>query len=209
MDNSNILEILNYIGLVAFAISGAITASRRNLDMLGGYIIAFITALGGGTFRDLLLGVDVAWLSSANEIIVVLVGATIGILFNQKAIKWSKTLAIFDTIGIAVFTITGVQKGLDFDQLPLISVALGMITATFGGLSRDVLCNEIPMIFHKEIYAIPCLIGGSLYLFGDYIGLGKTPLLLWGCIVFIIIFRTLAVRYSWRLPLIRDIKLLK
>lgn len=206
---TDILEIFNYIGLLAFAISGAITAEKRNLDLLGGYIIAFITALGGGTFRDLLLGANVAWLSSVNEILVVFIGATIGIFFNRKAVKWSKTLGIFDTIGIAVFTITGVQKGLSFHQIPLIAVTLGMVTATFGGLTRDVLCNEIPMIFRKEIYAIPCLFGGGCYLLGVYFGYEKTAWLLWSCILLIILFRTLAIKNQWQLPLIRDIKLRK
>lgn len=205
----NMLEILNYIGLLAFAISGAITAGKRNLDLLGGYIIAFITALGGGTIRDLLLGTNIAWLSSINEIIIVLIGATIGIFFNQKAVRWSKTLGIFDTIGIAFFTITGVQKGLTFEQLPLIAVILGMVTATFGGLTRDVLCNEIPMIFKKEIYAVPCLFGGSCYLIGVYFGFAGASWLLWGCVLLIITFRTLAVKLHWQFPLISDIKLSK
>ena len=200
------LEILDHIGLFAFAISGVLTAANRNLDILGGYIIAFITALGGGTIRDLLLNVDVAWMTSFSQVAIVIAGGTIGIIFRRKLKTWRRTLSIFDTVGISVFTIVGVQKGLAHDQLPLTAVFLGMITATFGGLLRDVLSNEIPMIFRKEIYAIPCLVGGAFYLLGDYFGQGDTTWLLWSSIVFIIAFRTLAVLFSWKLPLIREFK---
>jgi len=200
------LEILDHIGLFAFAISGVLTAANRNLDILGGYVIAFITALGGGTIRDFLLNVDVAWMASLSQVIVVIAGGTFGIIFRRKLRTWRRTLSIFDTVGISVFTIVGVQKGLAHDQLPLIAVFLGMITATFGGLLRDVLCNEIPLIFRKEIYAIPCLLGGSLYLLGDYFGQGGTPWLIWTSMIFIVAFRTLAVLFSWKLPLIREFK---
>ncbi|PKR79582.1 hypothetical protein CW751_14275 [Brumimicrobium salinarum] len=200
------LEALDYIGLVAFAISGVLSAANRNLDILGGYIIAFITALGGGTIRDLLLNVDVAWMTSFYQILVVIGGASFAILFRGRLRYWRRTLSIFDTIGISVFTIIGVQKGLAHDQIPLIAVFLGMITATFGGLLRDVLCNEIPLIFKDEIYAIPCLIGGSFYLAGDYLGIENTSWFLWVSILIIIILRTLAVIFSWKLPLIKQFK---
>lgn len=200
------LEVLDHIGLLAFAISGVLTAANRNLDILGGYIIAFITALGGGTIRDLLLNVDVAWTTSFSQLLVVIVGATLAILFRTKLRSLRRTLSIFDTVGISVFTIVGVQKGLAHDQLALIAIFLGMITATFGGLLRDVLCNEIPLIFRKEIYAIPCLLGGSFYFVGHYFGQGDSTWLLWSSMFFIVAFRTLAVVFSWKLPLIREIK---
>lgn len=199
------LEVLDHIGLFAFAISGMLTAANRNLDILGGYIIAFITALGGGTIRDLLLNVDIAWMTSLSQLIVVIAGASIGMIFRKKLRTWRRTLSIFDTVGIAVFTIVGVQKGLAHEQIPLIAVFLGMITATFGGLLRDVLSNEIPMIFRDEIYAIPCLIGGAIYLIGDYFKLENEYWLLWGSMLIIIVLRTLAVLFSWKLPLIKEI----
>lgn len=198
------LEVLDHIGLAAFAISGVLTAANRNLDVLGGYIIAFITALGGGTIRDLLLNVDVAWVTSFSQVLVVIASATAGIVFRNQLKAWRRTLFIFDTIGISVFTIVGVQKGLSHEQFAITAVFLGMITATFGGLLRDVLSNEIPLIFRKEIYAIPCLLGGSLYLLGDFFGQGDTAWLLWASMIFITTFRTLAVLFSWKSPLIRE-----
>src|SRR5690554_7516889 len=104
------LEVLDHVGLFAFAISGVLTAANRNLDILGGYVIAFITALGGGTIRDLLLNVDVAWMTSFSQVIVVIAGATFGIIFRSKLRSWRRTLSIFDTVGISVFTIVGVQR---------------------------------------------------------------------------------------------------
>lgn len=196
------LDILNHIGLFAFAISGVLTAANRKLDLLGAFIIAFITALGGGTIRDLLLSDSVAWMQSFTEIAIVGLAATIGILFRNILRKWRRTLSIFDTIGISVFTIVGVQKGLGHDQMYVVALFLGMITATFGGMIRDVLCNEIPLIFREELYAIPCLVGGAIYLLGNYLGQGDTSWLLWSSIAIITIFRTLAVKFSWKSPVL-------
>lgn len=197
------LDILNYIGLFSFAISGVLTAANRKLDLLGAFIIAFMTALGGGTIRDLLLNDNIAWMHSFTEITIVGIAATIGILFRHTLRKWRRTLTIFDTIGISVFTIVGVQKGLSHNQIYIVALFLGMITATFGGMLRDVLCNEIPLIFREELYAIPCLVGGAVYLLGFYLGQGDTTWLLWSSIIFIAIFRTLAVKFSWKSPILR------
>jgi uncharacterized membrane protein YeiH len=200
------LTLLDHIGVFVFAISGMLTAADRSLDILGGYIIAFITALGGGTLRDLLLNVDIAWMESIFQVSMVVAGGTFGILFRSYLKKLRRTLFIFDTIGLAIFTIIGVQKGLALEHFGLTVVFLGMISATFGGLIRDVLCNEIPLIFRKEVYAIPCLLGGALYFLGSWLGWGDTGLLIWISIGIIITLRTLAVVFSWELPLIRDIK---
>lgn len=199
------LLLLDHLGVLVFAISGMLTAADRNLDVLGGYIIAFITALGGGTIRDLLLNVDVAWMGSLTHLITVFVGGTIGVFFQSRLRSLRRTFFIFDTLGIAIFTILGVQKGIDEEQFGVTAVFLGMISATFGGLIRDVLCNEIPLIFRKEIYAIPCLLGGSFYLLGDFLGFGGMAWLLWSSAAFIALFRTFAVIFSWKLPLIKEL----
>ena len=141
------LLLLDHLGVLVFAISGMLTAADRNLDVLGGYIIAFITALGGGTIRDLLLNVDIAWMGSVTHLVTVFVGGTIGVFFQGRLRELRRTFFIFDTLGIAIFTILGVQKGIDKEQFAVTAVFLGMISATFGGLIRDVLCNEIPLIF--------------------------------------------------------------
>ncbi|HLV40760.1 MAG TPA: trimeric intracellular cation channel family protein [Brumimicrobium sp.] len=198
-------EVLDHIGLIAFAVSGILTAAKRKIDIVGGYVIAFITALGGGTIRDLLLYEEVAWTTSFSQVTVVIVAATLGIIFHKILMKWKRTLLIFDAVGISVFTIIGVQKGIAHEQMYVIAVSLGMITATFGGLLRDVLCNDIPIIFQQEMYAIPCLAGGALYLLGDYFGFGNTSWLIWGSVLFIIAFRILAINFSWRSPIIKNL----
>jgi uncharacterized membrane protein YeiH len=207
MNTEITIFILDHIGVFFFAISGFLAAEDRNLDVFGGYIIAFITAFGGGTLRDILLNIDVAWMHSLSHVSVVIIGATVGLLFKSQLKKLRKTFFIFDTLGISFFTIVGVQKGLAHEQIAVTAVFLGMISATFGGLFRDVLCNEIPLIFRKEIYAIPCLTGAGFYIIGYYAGYGSTAWLLVSCIALIAIFRTCAVQYKWQMPLINEIKL--
>jgi uncharacterized membrane protein YeiH len=199
------LSILDHVGVFFFAISGVLAASERNLDVFGGYIIAFITALGGGTIRDLLLNIDIAWMSSVTHIATIIIGGTIGIAFQHKLKRLRKTFFIFDTLGIAFFTIVGTQKALLYGQIPFTAMALGMISATFGGLTRDVLCNEIPLIFRKEIYAIPCIAGSALYLTGNHFGFGGEVWMMLLSIAIIVLIRTLAVRYRWEMPLIKEL----
>lgn len=199
------LILLDHIGVLVFAISGMLAAAEENLDLLGGYIIAFIAALGGGTIRDLLLNADIAWMSSLSHVLTVIIGGTFGIAFRNTLKKLRKTFFIFDTLGISLFTILGIQKGLTYEQIPLTALFLGMISATFGGVLRDVLCNQVPLIFRKEIYAIPCLIGGSVYIVGVHFGFSKELFLLLISMGLITIIRTLAVRYNWRMPLIKEL----
>ena len=114
------LEILDHIGLFAFALSGVLTASYKKFDAIGGYVIAFTTALGGGTIRDILLHQEIAWTTSASQITIVMIAATIGILFHNLLERWKRTLFLFDTIGIATFTIIGVQKGIEHNHYCLV-----------------------------------------------------------------------------------------
>jgi uncharacterized membrane protein YeiH len=200
------LIVIDHLGVFFFAVSGLLAATERNLDVFGGFIIAFITALGGGTVRDLLLNTDIAWLFSYTHIITVLSASILGIIFSKQMRKLRKTFFIFDTLGISLFTILGVQKALDYNHLAITSVFLGMISATFGGVIRDVLCNEIPLIFRKEIYAIPCLTGAVVYICGLYILEVDSLLLFIISICIIAVFRTFAVYYGWRVPLLKELE---
>jgi uncharacterized membrane protein YeiH len=199
----SVITVLDYIGVLVFAMSGILTASDKKLDLFGGFIIAFVTALGGGTLRDLFLNVDVGWIQHTNYIYVVIF-ATIGTLIFKKTLKKiRKTIFLFDTIGISLFTILGVQKALELDTHLIIAVMFGVITATFGGVIRDILCNEIPLIFRKEIYATACVLGGicyvSLYSFdvSENINLIISGLVIIG-------IRTLAVLKKYSLPVLND-----
>lgn len=158
-------NIVDVLGTIAFAISGALSAMNRRLDLFGIFIIAFVTAIGGGTLRDVLIGdTPVTWME--NIVYVYLIGfvTILAIIFRNKLNYLKKSLFLFDTIGLGVFTITGVETGIQNDLDPIISIALGAMTGTFGGVIRDILCNEIPVIFRKEIYATACLVGALAFV---------------------------------------------
>lgn len=198
-----LLNVLDHIGVFVFAISGLSTAAEKRLDLFGGAVIAFITALGGGTLRDLLLNTKIGWMESETLIYTALLGALVGVVFRNRFMQWRRTFFLFDTIGISIYTIVGLQKGLNFGHFPIVAVFLGVISATFGGVIRDVLCNEIPLIFRKEFYATACLAGGFAYI----------GLIRWGhvdaamafvcCSALILILRILAVTLKWQMPLIK------
>ncbi len=165
--NANeVLYILDLIGTLVFAISGSMAASSKKLDLFGAAFIAVVTAVGGGTVRDLLLGTTpVGWMQDTTYIYVILSGVGITFLFKAVVRKLRKTLFLFDTIGIGVFTILGLSKALILEVPAPIAVMMGMFSAVLGGVIRDILINEIPLIFRKEIYAMACVAGGTAFVF--------------------------------------------
>ncbi len=196
----NFLNILDGIGLITFAISGLLAASEKKMDLFGGFIIAFVTALGGGTLRDVLINTEVSWVYDETPIIWVSIGVVLGYLFKKNIHRLRKTLFLFDTIGIALFTIVGVQKAIALDVPIPTALIVGVITATFGGVIRDILCNEIPLIFQKEIYAIPCIIGAGVYLTLDSFESINENINLIISGATIILIRTIAVIRKLELP---------
>nr|WP_233098805.1 trimeric intracellular cation channel family protein [Aureibaculum flavum] len=157
---------LDILGTIAFAISGTLTAIHKKFDPVGVFIIAFATAIGGGTLRDVLIGrTPVGWMLDLNYVYAI-IGATIFAIIMRKKIEYlSTSLFLFDTIGLGIFTIIGTEIGLQQNLHPIVCVILGVVTATFGGVIRDTLCNEIPVIFHKKIiYASACVVGGITFL---------------------------------------------
>jgi len=195
----NILYIIDFIGVTVFAISGALTAVDKKLDIFGIAAVAFITALGGGTLRDVLMGsTPVGWMNDLRYLIMIVVGLLISILFRKHVQKLRNTFFLFDTIGIAVFTVLGIQKALALGIHPVIAVMMGMISAVFGGVTRDVICNEIPLIFRKEIYALACLFGGFIFILLRYLEVDTTVNIL-VTIAIIFVLRLLAVRFKWNL----------
>jgi uncharacterized membrane protein YeiH len=156
--------IIDILGTIAFAISGVLVAMNKKLDIFGVFIIAFVTSVGGGTLRDVLIGnTPVAWLTDSTYVITIFLTVIFAVLFRNKLRYFRKSLFLFDTIGIGLYTVIGVEKGLEAGLIPVMCVALGTITASFGGVIRDILCNEIPVIFRKEIYATACILGGLSY----------------------------------------------
>ena len=157
-------QVIDILGTIAFAISGVSVAMNKKMDAFGLLIIAFVTSVGGGTLRDILIGqTPVSWMTNMTYVYVIF-GATVFTIAFRKRINYLRiSLFLFDTIGIGLYTVVGVEKGLNIGLHPIICIALGTMTACFGGVIRDILCNEIPVIFRKEIYATACIAGGISY----------------------------------------------
>jgi uncharacterized membrane protein YeiH len=200
----DLIYVLDIIGTFAFAISGALVASKKEFDLFGVIIIAFATAVGGGMMRDVLINAHpINWIGDLNYIWTILAAVVFTFLFKSKIAPLSKTMFLFDTIGIGVFTLLGVQKGLAFDLHPFIAIVMGMVSSVMGGVIRDVLTNQVPLIFKKEIYASACLAGGGVYLITNYFNLPENVQFI-TTILTVIIIRLLAVRFKLELPKIKD-----
>lgn len=192
--------IIDILGLIAFAISGVMVAMDKKLDLFGVFIIAFVTSVGGGTLRDLLIGnTPVGWLKDPTFLITILGAVAVAIIFRNRLKYIRKSLFLFDTIGIGLYTMVGIQKGLSIGLSPIMCVGLGTITASFGGVIRDILCNEIPVIFRKEVYATACILGGVGYFLLEKLPLNDAyPYV--GGIILVIGIRLAAVRFKIALP---------
>ena len=191
---------IDILGTIAFAISGVLVAMEKRLDLFGVVIIAFVTSIGGGTLRDLLIGnTPVVWMRDSTYVITILVSVILAILFVKQLKYFRKSLFLFDTIGLGLFTLVGVEKGLEAGLLPVMCIALGTITASFGGVIRDILCNEIPVIFRKEIYATPCILGALSFFLLEQLPIVDAYAFAGGIIV-VIGLRLLAVKFDIRLP---------
>ncbi len=194
------ITVIDILGTASFAISGVLTAMNKRMDAFGILIIAAVTSVGGGTLRDLLIGkTPVTWMLDMTFIYVIMVASVIAVLFRQQLRYVRRSLFLFDTIGIALYTTAGVQIGLGADLHPIICVLLGTMSACFGGVLRDILCNEIPVIFRKEIYATACITGGVVYLVMHHLKL-PTELTTIAAGLAVIAVRIPAVIFKWRLP---------
>lgn len=169
-----LITVLDLIGTLVFAISGSLMAKQHDFDIFGAAVVAFVTALGGGTIRDLLIGVTpVGWMIDPQYLVAVITGVVMVLVFPSYLLKLRKTMFLFDTIGIGIFTLIGIQKAMGLGLSPMIALMMGMVSAVFGGVIRDILCTEVPLIFRKEIYATACLSGGAIYLLSIYLGVNN------------------------------------
>lgn len=191
---------LDIVGTFAFAISGVLVAMQKRMDVFGIFIIAFVTAVGGGTLRDILIGkTPVGWMNDLNYVYAIAAAVVISILFRKKLNKLRTSLFLFDTIGLGVFTIIGVEIGISAKLHPLICIALGTMSASFGGVIRDILCNEIPVIFRKEIYATACIIGGITFFVLRYFKLEEDLIYIFTALM-VIAIRLVVVKFRLKLP---------
>jgi len=196
----NFLNIIDILGTFSFAAAGAFAAMEKKLDPFGVLIISFVTAIGGGTIRDVLIGeFPVSWLSNSTTIWVIFIGAVITLFFATHLKKLDKMLFLFDAMGLGLFTIVGIQKGIAHQFSTGICIMLGTVTGCFGGVMRDVLLNNVPLIFKKEIYAMASIIGGVLFF--AMLKLNVSERLTSSVVILIIFFvRVLAVQLNWSLP---------
>ncbi|MEL6864262.1 MAG: trimeric intracellular cation channel family protein [Bacteroidota bacterium] len=199
----DILYLIDLIGTTVFAISGTATGMKRQMDIFGASVVAFVTAVGGGTLRDILIGSQpVGWMSDLHYTWAILLGILLTFVYRSITRKLHRTLFLFDTIGIGVFTVLGLQKALSFGLHPIIAIMMGIISAVFGGVIRDILCNEVPLIFRKEIYATACLSGGLVYVLLERL-FGFSDWITLAAIIVILLIRILSMRFHWSLPVIQ------
>ena len=198
--HAGFIHVIELLGTFSFAAAGSFAAMEKKLDPFGVLIIAFVTAIGGGTIRDILIGdLPVTWLTNMEAVMVIIGAAALSLFFGAYLQKLNRLLFLFDALGLGLFTLIGIQNGIDHQLSPGICVALGTITGCFGGVLRDVLLNNVPLIFQKEIYASASLIGGAAYFLflampmDDHLANVMS-------IAIIFMIRLLAVRFHWSLP---------
>jgi len=191
---------IEVLGTIAFSMSGSFAAMQKRLDPFGVLIIAFVTSVGGGTVRDLLLDIPVFWMHDILMCTLILVTSIFSMIFKSLEKNFKVTLFIFDSFGLGLFTIIGIQKGLNAGIHPMICIALGTITGCFGGIIRDILLNRIPLIFRKEIYATACIVGGAAFLLMTRDTMLSYTFIQIFTILLIVAIRTFAVKYHWQMP---------
>jgi len=190
---------LDLFGTFVFAISGVLAAKNKQFDIVGALVIGFVTAIGGGTIRDVLIGrFPVGWLKDPVYAWIIIAGFLIALLFGEKVARLRRSMFLFDTVGIGLFTILGIQTSLSFELPILACLLMGVVSACFGGVIRDVLTNQVPLIFRSEIYATACLAGGVVYLGLRHLTvLDEVSMIV--SMITVMIIRYLAIRQSWSL----------
>ncbi len=198
-----LLNVIEFLGTFAFAISGIRHAAAKHFDWFGGFVCGVAVAIGGGTLRDVMLGVTPFWMTSSIYLVCTFIAQIFVIVFARSLKRLDNTWFLFDTLGLALFTIAGLQKTLDCGHPFWVAIIMGCMTGAAGGVVRDVLLNNVPVIFQKEIYAMASIIGGFAYWGMIEAGLDMTLSVI---IAFLLIclIRILAVKYHISLPLLRD-----
>lgn len=198
------VTVIDYIGTFAFAISGIRLAAAKNFDIFGAYVVGFVTAIGGGTLRDLLLGITPFWMEQISYTVITAIALVFVIIFRKFVVRLDNTFFIFDAVGIALFTVVGVEKSLDAGFPMWVNIIMGAITGAAGGMFRDIFINEVPLIFRKDIYAVACVLGGIVYYICLWAGCGHVlTQSLAAAAVFLA--RVLSVRFGISLPSLRPI----
>ncbi len=199
----NTMYYIDLVGTMVFAISGAMAAGRQNIDIFGSMFTGFVTAIGGGSLRDIFLNLRPVWVDDRNYLLAILIGFALSVILNKQLYRLAKTLFLFDAIGIGFFCIVGVQKSITHDASSIAAIVLGIFSAVMGGVIRDTLMNETPLIFRREIYATACLTGSITYVLLMMAGL-DTMINAFISISLTVIIRVIAVKYQLSLPVVRS-----
>ncbi len=188
------------LGIAVFAISGTLAAWRKQMDGFGVIVLATVTAIGGGTLRDLILDSPVIWLSNNSYFLAIFAAAILTILLvRNRLVIPNNTLQIADAIGLAFFVIMGTQKALDHGTSGFVAIMMGTMSGVCGGMIRDVLCREVPMVFRGELYAITCIFGGLVYVQLLGFGVAQMPAMLAGMAA-LLTLRLAAIRWHLTIP---------
>lgn len=203
------IYLLDLFGVAVFAITGSLAARRKQLDLFGVIVIALVTAIGGGTLRDLILGeTPVFWVEDSTYIVIGVFSALVTFLVARFNLIPRRALVLADAFGLALFSVLGTQTALDAGVEPLPAVIMGMMTGTAGGVIRDLLTNEIPLILRSEIYATASLLGATTFVIVDETGLTNN-LQMGLAILVTLCLRLIAIRRRWHLPVFKDVPLNK
>lgn len=200
----DIVTLFDYLGTFAFAISGVRLAAAKKFDIFGAYVVGFVTAVGGGTIRDLCIGVTPFWMIQSSYVIITAIALFFTIIFRRWVVPLNATFFFFDAIGLGLFTVVGLEKSLAAGFPFWVNIIMGCITGAAGGMLRDVFINEVPLIFRKDIYAVACIGGGIVYYVLLKCG---CPLIIgqFATLVSVILIRLLAVYFNVNLPSLRPL----
>jgi uncharacterized membrane protein YeiH len=198
-----IIYAIDLLGTMVFAISGAMAGHRKGIDIFGSTFMAFVTAIGGGSLRDIFLNIRPVWVEDGNYLLAIFFGVFISVIANKQLYTLAKTLTLFDAIGIGFFTVVGTEKSLDYESSSIAAIMLGMFSAAMGGVIRDILTNETPLILRKEIYASACLSGALLFVLLNYWNVGNG----WNAFIsasLVFVIRIVSVKYNLSLPIVQE-----
>jgi uncharacterized membrane protein YeiH len=197
-----LVDIIEFLGTIAFAISGIRLASAKRFDWFGAIVIGFVTATGGGTLRDLLLDVPIFWTQASRYIWCTLFAFLIVLCFRKYLVHLNNTIFWFDCIGLGLFVVVGYEKAFALDYPVWVCVSMATITGIVGGMIRDILINEVPIIFTQELYAVACILGGILFSILHYLNVDLAVIEI-STAVFVVVIRVLATKYHLKLPILK------
>lgn len=197
------VDVIEFFGTCAFAISGIRMASAKSVDWFGAFVVGYVTATGGGTLRDVLLGVTPFWMLSSVYVWCTVIALIAVIIFRTKLVRLTNTFLWFDSIGLGLFVVVGTEKTLSLGYPMWVVVIMATITGVVGGMIRDILINEIPAIFRQEWYALACIFGVFVYYFLSYLGLDEVVVQI-STAAFVFVLRLIATHYRLKLPTLKN-----